>query len=35
MNGKTASILAVGIIIAAFVWGAFLFQQETNNLSGL
>ena len=29
MNGKSASILAIGIIIAAFVWGAF-FLSTTN-----
>ena len=28
MNGKTASILAVGIIIAAFVWGAFFISAR-------
>ena len=28
MNGKAASILAVGIIIAAFVWGAFFISAR-------
>ena len=28
MNGKTASILAIGIIIAAFVWGAFFISAR-------
>ena len=28
MNGKTASILAVGIIIASFVWGAFFISAR-------
>ena len=28
MNGKTASILAVGIIIAAVVWGAFFISAR-------
>ena len=28
MNGKTASILALGIIIAAFVWGAFFISAR-------
>ncbi|MBR3654423.1 MAG: SIMPL domain-containing protein [Elusimicrobia bacterium] len=28
MNGKTASILAVGFIIAAFVWGAFFISAR-------
>ncbi len=28
MNGKIASILAVGIIIAAFVWGAFFISAK-------
>ena len=29
MNGKTASILAAGIIIAAFVWGAFFISARS------
>ncbi len=28
MNGKSASILAIGIIIAAFVWGAFFLSTR-------
>ena len=28
MNGKTASILAIGFIIAAFVWGAFFISAR-------
>jgi len=28
MNGKSASILAVGLIIAAFVWGAFFVSTR-------
>ena len=28
MNGKSASILAIGIIVAAFVWGAFFLSTR-------